>query len=434
MRIFDDKWAQIFCCFLIAAVYVYLFNLVDYFGGTDDDHFLHVLDNTALFPLLKERYFGISGRIPLEALMFTTIGIPLFWKLAIPSCIMLICYCIWRIALKGALDLKHGMPLVILLYFLADKKILFWSNLWVTGFYNYLLPVSLGLFAITVFNARETFSKYAQAAAIPCLIVACYSEQAAIAMLVVTAAILIARLIRRQANFYDCLFTALLLVNTAVFFASPGSQLRIIYETARWMPEFDSYGLMARLTLGTGLFSEYFQNIHNLLAKIACLLVLYIVVAKKLDFRFKYLVCFFLAALVLTFDFTYFQKGKDFYIGERFSPEVWNDHRIYLVYFFCLATLSSMFYAGIFIAATLREFVSLSLLLFLCFGLVAALGFSPTIYASGERVLYLSSVLLIIYIAFLIRILLDWHTRTFEASGKSGGSPSEQAVLPQELA
>lgn len=86
----------LFGLFLV-ALYVSFYLTLSINTFSDDSKFLTAATSGASsLSYLLERYYTWTGRIAIEGIMYETIATPAFWKLAIPSFLLLSAYSIWK--------------------------------------------------------------------------------------------------------------------------------------------------------------------------------------------------------------------------------------------------------------------------------------------------------------------------------------------------
>ncbi|WP_215846310.1 hypothetical protein [Candidatus Pantoea bituminis] len=150
----------------------------------DDQYFKHALDNKSFFEFFSFRYLKWSGRYAIEALLLLTINYDWFWKLMIPMCILLCAYSIWSLTLRKSISSIKGISLALGLIMIMSPSVANDSMWWITGAYNYLLPVSMGLYAVDILLRQKQTGLYQKTLSLIALFIACSTEQPALCIVI----------------------------------------------------------------------------------------------------------------------------------------------------------------------------------------------------------------------------------------------------------
>lgn len=357
----------------------------------DDKMFAHILDGKTLFPLLQHRYHEWSGRITIEALLIKTINISWFWRLGIVSSIMLLSYCAWKVFFADAVKAAYAVPGGIALFMLITPSVNMDAAWWVTGFYNYLLPVALASWSLFILKNSETASPMAKTAAILTLLLSCFSEQVALALLIAAIALFCHK---KQKKHYDILFIVVAIVFTTILLTAPGNALRYFFEIKNSFPEFTDYSLIDKLTLGVDRLNHHISDPDNLLINALFVMSLANTLRQKNLTVSDFAAVGFITLKLIGFLLSHFQNGvRDFIYNENFiSAQSWFGFKIYSSFFFTLAALFSL------LLLSYRHVHNRNMALFALISLLTGcatimmIGFSPTVYASAQRVLFVFEV------------------------------------------
>ncbi|WKZ93628.1 hypothetical protein P0E69_06955 [Chimaeribacter arupi] len=382
----------------MASVFFIIASKVSVTAAFDDYFFAHALDNVSLVDYLKNRYEIWTGRVALEAILVTTIQHSLFWRLAIPTCVLLAGYSIWSMTLRNSLPYKAGIPIAVSMLLLIEQSVAADAMWWVTGFYNYLLPVSFGLYAIDVFIRQDKVAGWQKALSIPFVFIACSAEQPAICLIIAIALIAISL---KGLTPFKSIFILSAIAATAVLFLSPGNHNRFMVESSRYMPEIFSYGLFQKVSIGMDRLHTHFRSYTNLPLLVSMVTAIAAVISNKGKMEKQDKLAVFILALSLAFFITLplYSVGKANYLNGvfQFSPENWSLYYSYTSFAFTLLSICSMLWTSLkgngytaFLALSLATLVT------------AAIGMSPTVYESGQRVLFVFDVGLIIFSCAMI--------------------------------
>jgi hypothetical protein len=400
-----NKW--IYYVLIYLALFSYHLVISKYKG--DDFYFSSASVNHHLIPWLNERYHTWSGRLFPDAMAFILLGNWLWvWRIINPIFIIVLAYGLVRIWKKrvGVVDLLSS--LVILGYF--RESVLSSGFFWITGSMNYLWPVTLGLLAMIpyadfLFRDVSLSNKYLYILSIISGFLASIgNEQAALCMS--CFAILFHFEVIRQKRSQEkilILQTVMIIAGTCILLFAPGSQIRWVKEVAYWFPGFDRLSLKDHLYLGTIWgFQKLFFDMKNLVL----LLSAFAIVLSRKDqkmrksivfklFTFLFLVILLLHVNSLGLGQLYgFTEIKNFrFTSALISSVLLQKHFILALFPYVFWSIYSCILVYLIIKNSRNRLFGLFTFLATLATLVVMF-FSPTIYASGSRVLTVGSVLL----------------------------------------
>lgn len=361
----------------------------------DDVYFVNALSEMSFGEFLHMRYMTWSGRIIIEAIMVKTINIHYIWRIMIPACLLLLCHSVHRIASDKCRFSPIYSLLIMTLFFFMPSRTLNEGALWITGFYNYLLPVSFGFYSISVIHRYSDASKLQKLLSIMALPIACSNEQMGIIMI---AFIVYSFVTTRSANAYRIIFTMISIVSFAILMLAPGNKLRFIGESRR-IPEFADYSILDKVGLGIDRFSSMINSHNTLLLLTSVLLVLLYFKNNKGN---RHLFGIASAILVLVFAIS---KEVKLIPSQFMSPGDWASLAFYVRYMLSLVFYVSLIYLSFLVFRDKHENIFLFLII-MAPATVLMMGFSPTVYASADRVLFIfESMLLIICFSCVKKII-----------------------------
>lgn len=379
-----NKWVRLLS-FAFMLSYLYFISRSVHLRGYDDDQFFMAIFNSGeMVKRALERYFTWTGRVPIELLMTSTIGHPTFWKIGIPASVLLLCISINRIAFGRVKIVQLGV--IVLLFASIPSAINEDASWWVTGFYNYLLPVSLAFYAFSV--SYLGVNNYTER--LMCIIsifIFSYMEQAGIVYII---SLIILLLINKSSrNGFNTLALSLSIVNFIICIKAPGNENRMLLEVWNWYPQYQSYGVFQKLSLG-------FDKLHNLITMRYNIPLVVLVSALlyaqslrsecNLALKASMIILVTFIAISLTNSFTGFFSNKSFFFSDYLSSSNWSSAKIYLSYFYAFVLISSIFTIFIDMVAKGEKMILPPIMLLLGLMTVTMMGMSPTVYASGLRV------------------------------------------------
>ncbi|OUI96210.1 hypothetical protein HK13_14545 [Acetobacter indonesiensis] len=375
----------------------------------DNELFKHSLDQISLFSFLKNRYLIWSGRFFIEGVMVETIGRPYFWEWFIPFCAVLAAYAIWSATLRKSLSFSFGIPLVLMLMLLVPHGAFEQSVYWLTGFYVYLFPVSFAFFSVSVFIRQKKTSPIVRFFSLMALPVACSVEQSALFLLLCTG---LYWFINRVNSVYCRLYFLVAGVISGVVFIAPGNKRRYFAEIEHWFPEFPQFSLGQKLSFALDRIHDEWGNQNNFILLLALILTVITLNGLKRNRTLQDVLatgfCVLSAVLVVSH---FVNLGSVFTIlrAERFLVDLnWVYLNSYMALFIMLATIASLLWCALSIKDSIVAFTAL-----LAGVLITLLmGFSPTVYVSSNRILFLMDMTLVIYACCLLQnIMLHVHDR-----------------------
>ena len=217
----------IFVCFFAFRVEVS--------ASLDDISYLTALDNTGYFDYFIHRYNGWSGRVMVESIAVILMPHLYFMKLFMAGCYVLLSYSVWRITLADKMRYQFGIPLVIALTLLITPSVLAEAVYWAAGAFNYLVPLSLGLFSVCVLMNQKDFSKKIKIFSLLSLSVSSNSEQCAIILLAISL-LTFTFIPRTRLSLYSIFYYIVNVFFSLLLFLSPGSHKRFSIESEKFMP------------------------------------------------------------------------------------------------------------------------------------------------------------------------------------------------------
>lgn len=372
---------------------------------TDDPLFALIIKQTNVNDFLILRYKLWGGRIPLEAIIVYTINYSFFWKLFIPLSLLLLATSIGRIICqKIALNYTFVTLIFLLLIPASVNANAAW---WVTGFYFYLLPLSLATYAIS-FMLSYTQNKIEFVIACFSTFIFSYSEQIGIYFFCIVFLAFI--IYPRTRNYKNFSIYILSLINYTILVTAPGNYKRFAQETWERFPDYSYYSVVQKLCFGFDKVHQLFVFQWNipLIVFCLCLIFLYIVYGIK---SFSGNISLVVNILFLSISFlqwegrTFNILGSNFLNMNLLDASKWISTSTYISYFFIMMVIISLI---ILILSALKQNVVFYLILgIFIVGLLDMLliGFSPTVYASSVRTAYIFEVCCVINCLFLIHHL-----------------------------
>lgn len=391
---------------LVLAVLAILLLHIYAFGNTfaaDDAWFSRALEQRSLWEFMAWRYDQWSGRLPIEAALVLLVNHAWAWKLINGLMWLLFCYSAGKIALAGR-SAASSTALAFVALMLISPRTLYAATWWITGSVNYLWPTALGLYGMLAYvdpDGRGNLSR------LGCLLaagLAMYNEQVAFVLLPAALVSLSFRIARRKLGRWDVAQLAFMVANAATVLAAPGSRHRYLSEQALRFPDFAMLDVFDKVAIGLGLVFRSVVDPGNLMIAAMVIVVAGLLLRAPVDKAGKLMVFTALGFLAIGYVLAF--PGLPRVSALRFYtlPPIDGESAAFLNVY-VLSAWSAFVVACVVAAAvaaswrSLGESLGVFTTLVLGMGSLGALGFSPTAYASGDRIAFVCQV------AFLLVVL-----------------------------
>lgn len=378
-----------------------------------DDLFFSNIPLENIFPWLQERYLIWTSRIFIDAIVVFLLKCPaIIWCILNTFFLFLLSWSISYLFTKNTYKIK---VLVLCCVFFLPLYILKEAG-WCATSINYLWPCAAGIFSfIPIKNAligrkekNWTYPIYAIA-----LLFGCNQELMA---LIVTAFYIIMGIYcwkeKKLTKFiiFQCILS---LLSIGFILLCPGNEIRAITETANRYPIYESFNLIHKIVLGLlSTFAILLNNIRLPILALALILPFALFKNKNKWIRLNAFIplLYIFGIKILPDIFPFFKRITNSLTYYLYQPN-----------YIPMASLKTYFWilgAIIFIVSIIISLYSIfgeknkttgilfSLIFLAGFCSRIVMGFSSTIYASGERTfLFLYVALVICFAATLIKVL-----------------------------
>ncbi|MEH7356557.1 DUF6056 family protein, partial [Neobacillus drentensis] len=401
-------------------LYLFLYGImltVSPFQG-DDLFYSTASQNYNIFEWIKIRYFEWSGRLFPDILSYYLLdGRVWIWRLLNPLSILLLAYSILRI-IKSEVSTK-GIIISILTLGYIHQGILSSGFIWITGSLNYLWPIAFGLFAMIPYSDK-VFRNKNVTERIPFLLFLLFGFLASISNEQVALCITCFTIISHLYLYFQhkdqepklFISTGLITIGTLILLFAPGNEVRLESEINSWYPEFRELSFFNHLYVGTVWF---FDKMFNEMRILVFTLAVITIAGYLMNRNDRKLWLFKLFALLFAIVLAAILLGNEMNIFFNFSKITTINITANLAYIWqakysiIIALIPYIFWAAfsLLLIILVCKKSENRLFILLCFlALIASISvmfFSPTIYASGRRVLTVGSVLFsLIIVHFLI--------------------------------
>lgn len=416
-----ENYPLIVFSFVTFAFYLFFTHLII---KTDDGHFLGILneENFKLTEWLSQRYQTVSGRTVSEFLMMIFLEInPIFWKIFASVSFIFIAWFLQKLSgvFSGNLTQKQKNIFCCCVPFFVFIGALNSGAFWFAGSFTFLFPFTAFLLSVAPLTFEYFEIKYNKVilnilSAFASLL-ACSQEQTAALTIVFLLVLFVADAMKRNLKIYHAPPFIFGVASAVWLFTSPGMTGRIEMESGSFA-RFNEMNLFEKILCG---FSNYFGYsffmsliVTGVFAVLIFMTVSSLYNGKKEKVFAKIFVVFFvtvcggLNVVYIALNRTIPDKGfeKLFKSGDYDLINI-----ITLALCFALLLLFAVMLVLIIKKNSKLGFtVSLLFAAAVCSGVV--MGFSSSIYASGQRVFFFTDMLTLFASAVLISSCKDKKT------------------------
>lgn len=392
----------------------------------DDEIFIGLQQQYSFGEFLRHYYLNWSGRLFNNSLVYIFAGLPIiYWQLFMSLMIIVfgrtITYYIYPISTENTLQRKFIRILSYLGIFLLSSAVLIPGVFWLTGSLNYMVPVTFALLAFVPFfrllTLEDKFTKkFKPIYIIPVILASLSNEQVSIGLWLITSGVLLLAKFRRIVIPRQLiLLNFLIILFSIVSIMAPGNWLRIQQETQVWFSEYLNFNLFEKAILSFGFSLSTIINQWYYLTGLLWAVTAIIVFLKARNW-FTYS----LSILLLLFSVS---AGLRFIGSLEILPDLEKIlplDRIFsfpyllgpdpieptaiLTYIFSSIGLVLLPISWIIFLKQNQLGIVLSYIFTVSILLIFAVGFSPTLFASGGRTGLVPNVLLLI---ILVRLFCE---------------------------
>lgn len=389
--------ALFFIIFLCAFSYLKLKGISHY---SDDVVFSQEAHTPDIFQWLITRYQSWSSRTAIEFVLLKIINHKQTWAFLNSFFFAVtICSLSWIVAKNKKDAILASLFFVLVILFTIKKGFIKEGILWMTGSVNYLWPFALSILGFALLKRCTTEQNFYRNAIVTAIIFffSSFSEQIVVInlFLLPTIALLYRGPVRKAALIS---LAATLLVFTYIIL-SPGNTRRLYLEIGRWMPDFVNLNFVDKVLMGLNLAFDQMFTVQPIAVGIIYLCLALILRNNKKAQIFSLLLLIATITLSLierrvfatsNFDAIYKFSSKN--ITSTFAIA-----RAATVIIFALATTLLLF-----LAQQERKTAWLIAIAYIAsYSGTVMLGLSPTIYASEQRVLMVSGMMVSALAAYL---------------------------------
>lgn len=421
-----------------ALVFVGILFILSFTGYSDgDDAFFYEYTNQMGFvEYLSWRYNTWVGRMAAEALVWFTFRRGIwFWRVVNAGVLAALPMGIWKLAERVAGSGWYGekaelwqektrfgaMLLCFTGYLLMNAMTLGYAAVWVNGSIFYTWSFTCGILAlIPVADAvhgkiKEHWCAYWYV--IPCCIVASMSieQMGAVLLTLEILACIALSWKKRKLPQILAIQTLITAVSFILLFLAPGNELRVAQETLNWMPQYDMLSLGEHFFITLQWLLSSFANENCAILCVLWVVAMFSLWEQKKKGWLLPAAMFFVTGLLKYMGVSLFcDMGMGAVDGSRQVLQVPRVTDLTAANVFAMLWWSAaLIYTLLLLLVAAKEKVTLSLTYLAGIASEAIMYFSPTMYASGARVYYLTDLLYVFIISVLFLQLRERRNIVF---------------------
>lgn len=386
-------------------------------AGDDDSLFVQLVQGHSLFDYVVWRYMTWSGRI------FPEISIYIFahaaiewWRLAnvlIYAALTFTLYKYYLICTTNrsrsrdviAMVLIQAVPLSMSIGTFVD------ASLWVTGSMNYLWPLTLGVIAfypLLKLSAGKTVTKlHLIVGLLLGMVAAASQEQIGIVLGAASFCLLVYYLLKKnhKKTIVSAAYLFTYIIGFTVSYLAPGNTARAAKEVAQRIPDFHSINLIDKIEYSLRWFLDASINHTGILLVLVWVLLFCLIYKLAVSNKLRIILLVIIgSAIVFYLARPYVGQVFEFY-AEWGVESFTRLSRIICLYW--IVVLSATVAAPLIVFRRKNKGLVISGLILLALLSLAVMVASPTMYASGLRVLYVSAYILSAAIVALFFTLMS---------------------------
>lgn len=403
---------------IILILTIYLFNCFFHFNSGSDDFYYKEAENKYSFwdYLINVRYMTWSARLFPDTISYFIFHFNFnLWRVFNTIFFLLLCYSLVRLC-KFKVTI-YDMIIIISLIWYSSFSILDWGFFWATGSINYLWPLSIGIFILIPFSdfyLKLKKSKFNIINLLRLIMTFCLSisnEQISIFIIIIMFFYLLF-IYKRYKLFSNYLFLIMFITIIGLLFMlfAPGNISRYKSEVNTWYPGFDKLPISTHIRIGFIWFYEVV--ILNLKFVFIILSILTFLLMKNSIWKkfFLILILVIISLLLIEPNILF-----NFQMINKISFKNPNYHIISKNFLFSIFPffLWFLFLINLIIHSYVVTKKNKFILILYLAGILSCvmISFSPTLYASGHRVLCCFLVSLVLIGFYLFQKILHKYSK-----------------------
>lgn len=424
-EIANKIYSSVYFPFLVLFIVQLGLNVFKTVGFGDDTWFRDILHNKDILPsgtvteYIKWRYDTWTSRIIIEVFLVNLLRVnSIIWKVFDVIILTLLGVAISKIFVSENQDVKNTKKLNWIIVFLLFNLPLemFTGAGWIATFTNYLLPITMGVVALVPLKkvlCNEKIRKYEYLVYIFACLMASNMEQMCAILLVVFFIFSIYCFKEKKKNFIIPILLLIVVLGMINIIICPGNDLRSEAEIKNCYPNFDELSFIDKIALGISAMMQFCLMELNIIYVLFTGLTMFVILKKYEDPIIKIIGIFpFVMGLAFNLlknvvqaiapDFTYIflsipEKTTLIQSGAFIPLENYMALIIFVITILCMF-LSLILVFG-------KNYKTILAILVLGAGVCSKimLGFSATVWASGNRTGFVLMISMIITIILILQ-------------------------------
>lgn len=408
-----------FVCFVVFALAL---NFYVPLGWGDDTVFAQKLTTLSIPEYVANEYNSWSSRVFINAVMFALLKLPaIVWRVANTVVMFSVAWGIYRLLPPDMAKQKRNVRWVIVALLVMYP----WNHMasagWIATTLNYLwvgAAVIVALIPIKKILLSETIAKWEYPLYAVALIFGLNAEQGAVVLLFMYAVAAIYFLVKKRRAWFVWVNFVLCIVGLLFILNAPGNAIRLAQETETYFPAFSQLSVLQKMGMGVLRTLEHFLFAPNMI-----MLTSLILLTACLFRKFSKPIARFLGSLplcvytlfgIVLYAIPAMQSPAFMLLSEQTVqtgvvpqiPDVIATGmfpNLYSFVAFVLLAAVSLFVciSPFLLMRSKTKALFTAVFLVACFAVTCAMGFSPTIFASGKRTFMYMYLGIILYAALL---------------------------------
>lgn len=396
--------------FIIFGIIILVLHIIIDTNYGDDLIFVHSLDELSLPQFLGARYLTWSSRLFIEAALVTLVKVPVLWKLLDTLVCILI---VWTLSKLFAGVNKYRCNIIICCLFFMYPLLHMGTAGWMATTINYFWPLGFGLVSFIPLKKvflGESFKKHEYVLYSFALLYGANLEQMSAVIFGIYVSFSLLFYFIKKNNIYIWIQTGLSFLSLLFILMSPGNKVRYESEVPTWFPDFEQLSFFRKLEIGFSSTLYHFIMTPNVFFGLFCAMIFVFVLIKYKD-RMHRSIAFIPLLISLVFGVFGSVTGEIFPgIGNAItsltdhgtgilftSIKSWGPD--FILSLVCVTLIYSLI--SIFESKVTGIFAAFIMLVGFCSRII--IGFTPTVWGSGER------TFLFMYFSIIIVMILLYN-------------------------
>lgn len=367
------------------------------------------------FEYLKMRYITWEGRMTSEAMTYISMYLgKTFWNIANAGMLTLLVAGLVKITKKisGAMEPQKECALTFFMctgILMMGIPVIGYAGFWITGSTFYLWSVVAGIWAAVPIAelafSPKTVSWKSYLYAIPCGFIASMGLEQIAAVVITFGVLAVAYHFwkEKKVHVWTAVEIVIMIVSLLLLFVSPGTSARGGQEL-EWMPEFDTMSVPHHIFITVQWILSGFANYHKVFVSAILIITLVYYLQKEKVTKQKIIFSILTAAGVLSTWVSILGINVFSELGMGISEGMVPVEKTATLaslsgiqIFACIWQIGILILLGVFlwkVGESLLEKCVMVLMLLASLASAAVMYFSPTMYVSGARVMFVTAVLL----------------------------------------